>query len=569
MKKRLWFLVCMMAIVCFTALPVVAQDDTAIADTTDEEIAGTSDTATDEAQTVSTEVDTSEDDQDMATAANAPADPAEKVNLNRFKALRNEIQKLLKQRFFGKAEKKIEALKDIIKGSKINDERKKRLMASVERGEKVTLFSAQGQYQKAANAIRQAISHHELKGDTARLLKVQEKVATQKKWFETRVDFEKQLQKLLVTKQPLLKEKLVILQKMDSKRKLSAEELKKLQTELKQINGKLVAINKEIREAHRIFAVKRDGKIKAGVILSADQHRKLFPHLMKRMMARFQNYRLHKQIAKHLSNISENSEVTWKDLKANFAALQKLQDEVWSLRKRLDVLAGKTPLSAADLKAAEEIRRKLEKAMNASEKLMGKIEDAFVDQKTFGELSAAEKLEFVKFFRDVWSKDKEFESLKPSLEDLYNKLFDAPIVIDDPRPTEPIPGEPVKPEPAQIEGEGFIIQEGKVFLLRSGDKTYWPNNLPARYMVNKLEVKFGAELVLVKSANEDASVENKIGRINEEWWRKYPEITFTYINAPQLPDEPFDRNDQPATPTQVIEENLDNQNKPANLMNAF
>jgi hypothetical protein len=29
------------------------------------------------------------------------------------------------------------------------------------------------------------------------------------------------------------------------------------------------------------------------------------------------------------------------------------------------------------------------------------------------------------------------------------------------------------------------------------------------------------------------------------------------------------RNDGMATPTQVIEENLDNQNKPANLMNAF
>ncbi|HMM61482.1 MAG TPA: hypothetical protein PKC25_15280, partial [Candidatus Rifleibacterium sp.] len=104
-----------------------------------------------------------------------------------------------------------------------------------------------------------------------------------------------------------------------------------------------------------------------------------------------------------------------------------------------------------------------------------------------------------------------------------------------------------------------------------GDKILWPNNLPARYMVNKLEVKFGAEFIL-RAANQPTNELPQVdenGRPVDAWWKKYPEISFTYIHAPQLPDEPFKRDNDMATPTQVIEENLDNQNKPANLMNAF
>ncbi|EKD81433.1 MAG: hypothetical protein ACD_39C01813G0001, partial [uncultured bacterium] len=82
-----------------------------------------------------------------------------------------------------------------------------------------------------------------------------------------------------------------------------------------------------------------------------------------------------------------------------------------------------------------------------------------------------------------------------------------------------------KPEPnADFEGAGYIIQEGNIFLLAFGDKTFYPNNLPARYMVNKLEVKFAAQYIYRTMQVDDA--------IAKEWWRKYPEISFTYIHAP-------------------------------------
>lgn len=507
---------------------------------------------------------------DVESSSKAQIPAPEKENLGKFQKMRAEIQKLIKQRFFARAEKMIDKVRAEVKSSRLADERKKALMASLERRERATLHSVQGEYQKAANAIRSAMSMNELKGDTDRLLKTQEKVSTQKEWFDIRANFEKDLTKLLEAKQPLLKEKLAVLKQLDAKKKLSKEEISKLQASLKQINERLAPLNKKIQETHRVFAVKRDKMRKHGIVLNSALHRKLFPLVMKRMLVRFGNYNLHRQIARHLSNIAETNETSWDGLKDNFARLQKLQEKVWDLRKQLDALAGKAPLSEEDYRKAKVIRDQLEKAIAACEKALDKVEDAFIDQKAFGKLSAAEKAEFVKLFRDVWSRDKEFDSLKPSLEELYEKIFERPIVIDDPKPEpQPMP----KPEPGKpsLEGEGYIIQEGNVFLLRFGDKILWPNNLPARYMVNKLEVKFGAEFIL-RAANQPTNELPQVdenGRPVDAWWKKYPEISFTYIHAPQLPDEPFKRDNDMATPTQVIEENLDNQNKPANLMNAF
>ena len=569
--KRICCLLVLLAVTVFFATgPLMAQEGTTVtsypmqavaaADADDDDTADVP--VTDEELTIDNAgADADVADENAKPGVKAP-DIGKDAPMNKFRsafsAERAAIQKLIRQRFFAKAEKQLEALRDKVKSSKFNEEFKKRYMASLERREKVTIFSAQGQYQKAADAVRQAISYNELKGDKERLLKVQEKVGRQKEWLEIRTNHEKKLRDLLETKQPLLKEKLAILKQMDAKRKLSDAELKKLQGALKEVNGRLAKINKELQETHRVFAVKRVKMHKAGVRLSAAQHRKLFPLVMRRMMVRFENYRLHKQIARHLTNISEDTEVSWDGLKNNFAALAKLQDQVWSLRKQLDALAGKAPLSEADYGAAKALRAQLEKAIEASEKLMNKVEDAFIDQKVFGKLGLKEKLEFVKLFRDVWSRDKEFDSLKPSLEELYNKIFDNPVVGG----PEPVPQPPVEPQPApvDIEGAGFIIQEGNIFLLRFGDKILWPNNLPARYMVNKLEVKFAAQFIYrTMQVDEDSASMQK----------KYPEISFTYVNAPQLPDEPFGRPADQATPTRIIEENIDNESRPSNLMNAF
>ena len=585
MKRNLWCFVLLVALF-FAVSPIMAQQTTAgFTESAAEEGSDDDDSADNKVAEADLTVDSNAADSDVEAVAKTAAKPGvagDNDLLARFKKSRAEIQKLIKQRFFAKAEKQLSALNKSLKISKIDEKAKKQFMASLERRETVTLFSAQGQYQKAANAVRQAISLNELKGDTERLLKVQEKVGLQKEWFEIRSKHEKELRDLLENKQPLLKEKLAIVKQMDSKRKLSDEELKKLQGALKDVNARLAKVSKVLQETRRVFAVKREKMQKAGVILSAEQQRKLFPLVMKRMMVRFENYNLHKQIVRHLTNISEDSEVSWDGLKKNFAALAKLQEDIWSLRKQLDTYAQKAPLTEADYAAAKEIRTRLERLMAAAEKLMNKVEDAFIDQKVFGKLSAKEKLEFVKLFRDVWSREKEFDSLKPSLEDIYKKIFESPIVIG-PDPVDPTPLPEPTPEPGvDIEGAGFIIQEGNLFLLRFGDKVLWPNNLPARYMINKLEVKFAAQFIMRAMPVDDRTNElprvddrtNELPRVDEptnELPRivKYPEISFTYIHAPQLPDEPFAKPDELATPTKVIEENINNEERPSNLMNAF
>ena len=570
MIRKMWFVVLMVVLASFAALPAYCQDttaeDAAIAaadssdDADDQEAAATVDTAAAEGDIAGTGGMIASSGLTVASNGRMIARPIISDFLGQFKISRNEIQKLISQRYFARAEKLTEALQSKIKASKLADEAKKSLSASLERREKVAIYSAQGNYQKAADAVRQAIAYQELKSDKELLLKTQEKVGLQQEWLKTRTDYENQLCKLLEAKQPLLKEKLAILRQLDSKKKLEDAELKKLQAALRGVNGKLGALNKRLSEAHRVFAVKRDSMNKAGVILSAAQTSKLFPLVMKRMMVRFANYNLHKQIARHLTNISENNEITWKDLKENFTALSKLQGEIWDLRKRLESFTSKMPLSAADLKAAREIRRQLEKAISAGEKLLSKVEDAFIDQKVFGKLSNKEKLEFVKLFRDVWSREKEFDSLKPALEDIYQKLFKEPIIIDDPMlPGDPDPQPVPDPRNADIEGAGLIVKAYDNYMIKFNGKLFLPDNLPANYMIDNLEVKFAASLLKIAVP----AVEGDF------WWKKYSRVTLIYIKSPQVNDLPVRRDGDLASPTRVIEENLDNQDKPANLMNAF
>jgi len=571
MIRKTWFVFLMVVLASFAALPAYCQDtaaeDAAIAaadssdDADDQEAVATVDTAAAENDIAATGGMIASSGNVIASSGRMIARPIISDMLGQFKIRRDEIQKLISQRYFARAEKLTKELQSKIKASKLGDEAKKSLTASLERREKVAIYSAQGHYQKAADAVRQAIAYQEMKSDKELLLKTQEKVGLQQEWLKTRTDYENQLCKLLEGKQPLLKEKLAILRQLDSKKKLDDAELKKLQVSLRGINGRLSALNKRISEAHRVFAVKREGMKKAGVILSAEQNSKLFPLVMKRMMVRFANYNLHKQIARHLTNISENNEITWKDLKENFAALGKLQGEIWDLRKRLESFTSKAPLSGADLKAAREIRRQLEKAISAGEKLLGKVEDAFIDQKVFGKLSNKEKLEFVKLFRDVWSREKEFDSLKPALEEIYQKLFKIPTLIDD---TPMLPGKPVPqpvpdPRKTDFEGTGLVVKAYDNYMIKFNGKLFLPDNLPANYMIDNLEVKFGASLLKIAVP----AVEGDF------WWKKYSKVTLTFIKSPQVNDLPVRRDGDLASPTRVIEENLDNQDKPANLMNAF
>ncbi len=497
------------------------------------------------------------------------------------KAMRAEIQKLTRQRKFAEAEKLVEKVKSALKD--IRDKKQySALYADLHRQEVVALENAQGKYQRAANAVRTAIKYNEIKSDVRLLLNTQEKVGLQKEWFDIRENYERSLSKLLDARMPLLKEKLAILRQMDTKKRLSDEELKKLQSQLKQINGRLQAINKTITETHRKFAVQRERFDKKDIVLNAEQQKKLRPLVMERSAKQVQSYKMYKEIHQHLTNIAENNEITWKDLKENFSEFGKLQDEIWSLRKQLDVLARKAPLTEKDYALAKMVRARLEKAMAKAEKLMEAIEDAFVDTKTFNKLSLKEKLEFVKLFREVWSKDREFNNLKPTLEDLYKKIFEQPIVIDDPQPI-PMP----EPKPVnQIAGMGMVINErgndGDHWFIQFEGRLYYPVNLPAKYRINQLEVKFSGEVTtliepnsgIATATDERPTSDNETGVDSQKdiayrWWLKYPRLSLTSISAPQLPDEPYERGTGMATPTQVIEENINNQNQPANLMNSF
>jgi len=497
-----------------------------------------------------------------ASAPNPGDQPLPEIE--RLRNMRKEAQAMIQQGMFKKAEAMLESIDKAVKASGLSEDRKNAFRASLARHEKFAFHSGQGQYQKAADAVRQAISIKESKNDRAKLLKVQEKVGLQQDWYKRRLSHIKETQKLVESKTPLLKQKLEILKQLDSKKRFSDEELKKIQADLKAINEKLQPINKKHQEVRTAFAAEREKIKEAGIILNASQREKLAPMIEARRQARAVNMTLRQDILKRLTNIAESKEVSWDRLKENLTSLTKLQDEMYRLRKALHDLSKKGTLTREEYQSAKKMRAQLDKLMEQADRLMDKVENAFINQKVFSKLTAKEKIEFVKLFKDVWLRDKKFDNLKPSLEEIYRKIFGIPVadpvmpirpdpirpdpIRPDPRPTEPIP---------LLNGTGMIIQEG---VLQFENRLYYPTNLPRQYRVNRLEVKFAATVQTIRTQE---------AKVNAEWWEKLTPITFTFVHAPQLPDQPFERPVGMATPTEVIEENIDNQNRPSNLMNAF
>jgi len=126
-------------------------------------------------------------------------------------------------------------------------------------------------------------------------------------------------------------------------------------------------------------------------------------------------------------------------------------------------------------------------------------------------------------------------------------------------PGNPDPQPVPDPRKTDFEGTGLVVKAYDNYMIKFNGKLFLPDNLPANYMIDNLEVKFGASLLKIAVP----AVEGDF------WWKKYSKVTLTFIKSPQVNDLPVRRDGDLASPTRVIEENLDNQDKPANLMNAF
>lgn len=490
--------------------------------------------------------------------------------INYIQDVRKTVQNLTRERKFKEAQKHFSKMKSVLNNNKMSDFYRNRLTASIHRNELANIYSRQAEYQQAANAIRTAIKHDKNVKDMEKLLKTQEKVGLQRELFKMRKQHQKDMLKLQEQKSAYLNAKLAVLRQYNTGKPITDVDLKNIQKELKAINVKLNAVNKNIQATQSRYQKSFQRIWQQGVVLTEKQREEVYKLAAPRQKLQRANYQKAKEIAKKLSEISQNTEITWEGLKENFQNLMTLQDKMYSLRKDLHGISQNLPLTEEQYAAAKKLRAELEKLMQEAEKLMQKVEDAFVDTKTFAKLTLKEKLAFVRMFSNVWQQDKEFNSMKPSLDDIYSKIFDSPIIIG-PMPT-PEPG-PVPPTPGYevISGRGFIVKSGSGFLLLFNDKFYAPTNLPARYSIHDLGVKFTGEISrLYRTQNIVSNADGSDDKYASPFPRVDYGIYFTSISAPQLPDQPYEnRGGQTATASEVIEENIENQDQPSNLMNAF
>ncbi len=641
----------------------------------------------------------------------------------RIKARRAEIQKLNRSYNFKEAEKQANQLLSEMKQFRMSVKDKNVLSADIMRSELKLAYEKQGEYQKASSAVRQAAALNKQKSDAPALLKLQTKVKQQEQFYSIVKAHETDIVALHKSKQPLLKAKLALIKEYsNSSKKLTSKDLAALQRKLKKINASLKSINAKITSTNQAFSKASDVyRKKYDVVLSAQQNQAFRAVRFERWKTVMANFSLSSQATKAMTELVEKHDVSWDGLKSNFEKLAKIQKRIMDLRNRMAELAKKSPLTKADLKVAASLKNQIESLIKEASGLYEKVEDAFLDQKTFGDLSLKEKLAFIKLFANVWTTNARIENAKPSLNDLYelivkkadeesdkeklsadekakafamlgetpaykittklkngqvttafynangvfigqkvsnqstfmNKPYEkwydknqreiktpneGPIRISNNdrmygiladifkafpaykmelyfdgfiktiyyskdgtvighsiqkkgqnqpyyfdrygRAIQDIPDQPTPK--TDVSGEGVIMNlEGVQWLIRSGRNIYEPINLPARFRVNQLEVKFaGNFLIYATTKQADTSSENIDQSPNGTAdsnkrimigipTGNYPKISLTDISAPQLPDEPYIRDNILATPTKIMEENIENQDQPANLMNSF
>jgi hypothetical protein len=524
-------------------------------------------------------IEQSSDNQTPGSSNNRPGVPQmnreDRKVYQAVQGLREKVQQAIKAKDLKKAEGLFAKMNAMLDNNQMSSYYRNRLVASIHRNEQKAIYEKQAQYQKAANAIRIAVKYDKKDNDLKKLLKTQEKVGMQRELFNLRKSHQKDLYKLEKSRQDYLNMKLSVLKQTDKGQGLSDNALKYLQRRLKNINSKLQTVNQNIKATQTRYRRNFEKLWGQGVYLTQEQREVVLKDAAPHIRIKNENQRILKAVTKHLTNIAQNSEITWKDLLKNFSELSELQRQIISLRRDLEGMA-RGPWSRDRYDAAKKLRVALERAMEKAAELMKAVEQAFIDTKAFAKLSPKEKIEFLKLFKDVWGKEKEIQSMKPSLEDIYKKIFEGPIDVgpmpgepvpfDPPLPVEPQP-EPDRPQPEPVEpqlgendeisGYGYIYQRENYWYLKCEGGPYLTMNLPTNYMINELEVKFSGKLYEPLTNSADATVQ------------RMQQIMFTSIYAPQLPDEPYQTPGASNEPSEVIEEQIDNQDKPANLLNAF
>ena len=482
--------------------------------------------------------------------------------LVKFDRVREEIATQISRKSFSEADFLITTLKADIKNSILSEAQKNKLLAEIERNESVEFFSLQGEYRLAANAIIRAMKLNKDPADFDNLKTMFEKISAQRKVFEIKIDIEKQAKKFAETKQALLKEKLAILKKMNTGKKLADKELKRLQASLQTLDGKLSSLENEVRVTQRSYMPE------IGLKLGKEFDRQVSIYLESRLAVERDNQELEKQIVKHLTEIGESSEITWKNLREDIIELGDLLNTTFRLRARLEIFAKKAnSLTDSELSEVSEIRAQLEKAIQNREDKLNAIENAFINQEVFEKLTGSEIKELFSRMRGFWIKQRVFDSLEPSLKELYEAFIIDNSPVEQP---ETPASEIIDIADANIQGTGRIIQHSEGFMLVFRGDVLKPNNLPVKYKTNDLEVAFAANYV----HNRKAYIE------------KYPEINLIFINSKSddyimIPGERVEPRIGPdgtlipgweVRPIQIRKQDQgqdQDEDKPANLMNSF
>lgn len=316
-----------------------------------------------------------------------------------------------------------------------------------------------GQYNQAAAAIRSASAINRSPADVKAVLELTQSHTRQQEYTRVRDAFFDQRIELIGSQLPLVNRKQALIDRFNKMGVMNEKTIAALQKQLAEVDAGIKKIQREINQKTKEYK-RQIAELNRPPLKFTAAQQKQFSAMQReyRKVVTARNSS-QAQVNRRLAEIVERHQVSWSGLKPALEELSQIQQKILTLKARMEALAN-PPVNQDKIAAADKLAQELDNLMEQESALYSRIEEAFMSQEAFDNLTLKEQAELVKLFHSAFMRHQKVIA-PPTIADIMVKIRES-FERDNPPSSEP----PTEPQP----------DWSQVFRSKDG-KYYWPNPL--------------------------------------------------------------------------------------------
>ncbi|MBF0500947.1 MAG: hypothetical protein HQM09_12490 [Candidatus Riflebacteria bacterium] len=254
-----------------------------------------------------------------------------------------------------------------------------------------------GLYNAAANNIREKNAWAPNPTNVLKVMDYQRKDLDQRDYFNKTLDFNNQCVAAKTALLDMARAKETIVNGYLNKQDLSQADIASMQAQLQVINASMTAKTAEVASLTAQFAALPQPTI----ILNSDQNAQISEKVRQAASLQEQVNTVEKNVGEGIVKVSEKYQYSWPGLEEKLNQMKAVQTNIMDLQGQMLAIMAKNPLSDADKAQLNALKEKLNGIMADHDKLIGDIENSFMDAKTFNKLSPDAQRKYLDIFKVI------------------------------------------------------------------------------------------------------------------------------------------------------------------------